>query len=187
MSSGALGGGTYRSVVARTRFASLPTYYNSAYELIQLHRAHKDVLHCFYVRDKVFDNKFPSTAIANGLFKLVPNKRSNYHARELMEAVRRRTIWIQRIQRQRVINNEILTRAAASLTPQEMSNRFSYHTPDANVYFCPTQVTTSNTWPNYWQHPSMLHVVPKPHWLRATHMDGITRVCDPQHKPSQDY
>ena len=43
MSSGALGRGSYRSVVAGVNPRRIPTYYSSAYELIQLYRANRDV------------------------------------------------------------------------------------------------------------------------------------------------
>ncbi|PWU98340.1 hypothetical protein C4B63_12g390 [Trypanosoma cruzi] len=107
--SGALGRGSYRSVVAGTR--NVPhrlTYYPCAYELMQLHKAHKEVIRHFYVRDKIFDNKFPTTALANGLFKFVPNRRESYHMREVMESIRRRSILMHRIQQQRAINAKVV-------------------------------------------------------------------------------
>ncbi|KPI85210.1 hypothetical protein ABL78_5755 [Leptomonas seymouri] len=187
MSSGALGRGSYRSVVAAANPRRIPTYYPSTYELIQLYRANRDVTRGFLVRDKVFDNKFPGTALANGLFKMVPNKRENYHSRELVEAIRHRTIWIQRIQQQRAINAAILEDAEKELTPEAMVSRFSYQTPDAAAYFSPQKYAAANNWPNYWQHPTEKHVVPRPRWRREPGLGGITRVHDAVATPIADF
>jgi hypothetical protein len=187
MSSGALGRGSYRSVVAGVGPRRIPTYYPCAYELIQLYRANRDVTRSFLVRDKVFDNKFPGTALANGLFKMVPNKRASFHAREVTEAIRHRTIWMQRIQQQRAINASILADARSVLSPEATVARFSYGTPDAAAYFSPQTYVGANNWPNYWQHPSTKHVVPRPRWRREPELGGITRVHDAVATPIADF
>lgn len=187
MSTGALGRGSYRTVVAGTHMNRLPTYYPGSLELIELHRAHQEVLRNFFVRDKTFDNKFPGCAMANGLFKMVPNKRENFHSREVMDSVRRRTIWIQRLKQQRAINAAILSRAAKELTREQMEARFSYATPDTDAYFNPKSFTAANNFPNFWQHPTTIHVVPKPKWRRAPELGGITRVVEAVTMPSSDY
>ncbi|KAG5475516.1 hypothetical protein LSCM4_04098 [Leishmania orientalis] len=187
MSSGALGRGSFHSVVAGANPNRIPTYYNAAYELIQLHRAHRDVTRNFLVRDKVFDNKFPGCSLANGLFKMVPNKRDNFHTRELTESIRHRTIWAQRIQQQRAINTAILEDAKKELSPAQLEDRFSYRTPDAAAYFSPQEYTAANNWPNYWQHPTEKHVVPRPRWRREPELGGITRVRDAVATPVADF
>ncbi|CCW71155.1 unnamed protein product [Phytomonas sp. Hart1] len=187
MSSGALGRGSYRSVVAGTRPNNLPTYYPCVLELIELHKAHQEVLRLFYVRDRIFDNKFPGCSLANGLYKLVPNKRESFHSKEIMESIRRRTIWMQRIRQQRALNANILDRASKTLSSDEMKARFSYKTADADAYFNPLNYTGANNWPNYWQHPTMAHVIPKPRWARVPELGGITRVQDSISVPSVDY
>lgn len=187
MSSGALGRGSYRSVVAGVNPRRIPTYYSSSYELIQLFRANRAVTRGFLVRDKVFDNKFPAGVLANGLFKMVPNKRQGYHTRELTEAIRHRTIWMQRIQQQRAINAAILEDARSSLTPEAVEARFSYQTPDAAAYFAPQTYAAANNWPNYWQHPTERHVVPRPRWHRVPELGGITRVRDAVATPIADF
>lgn len=187
MSSGALGRGSYHSVVAGVNPRRIPTYYSSSYELIQLFRANREVTRSFLVRDKIFDNKFPPGALANGLFKMVPNKRQSYHTRELTEAIRHRTIWIQRIQQQRAINAAILDDARKELSPEAMETRFSYTTPDASAYFQPEAYVAANNWPNYWQHPTEKHVVPRPRWRREPELGGITRVRDAVATPIADF
>eukprot|EP00796_Vickermania_ingenoplastis_P008853 gene8853-6233_t len=143
--SGALGRGSFHSVVAGSTPRFLPTYYSCSFELLQLHKAHLDVLQHFSVRDKVFDNKFPGFSIANGLFKMTPRRRESYHMKEVMQAIRTRSIWMSRIARQRSINEMIVRRAGPTESQGILDNRFSYKTPDADA---------ANTWPNYWQHPS---------------------------------
>lgn len=187
MSSGALGRGSFHSVVAGTQTRRIPTYYTSAYELIQLHKAHQEVTRNFLVRDKVFDNKFPGCALANGLFKMVPNRRESFHARELTESIRNRSIWMQRIQQQRAINASILNRVAEQFSPAELERHFSYRTPDAGAYFQPQSYTAANNWPNYWQHPTEKHVVPNPRWRREPELGGITRVYDAVALSAADY
>lgn len=185
--SGALGRGSYHSVIAGTKQWSRPTYYSSSYELIQLHKAHLDVLNHFAVRDKVIDNKFPGCSFANGLFKFVPSRRENYHHRELMEAIRRRSLWMTRIQHQRAINAMIIDRARGSAMSKDFQTkqgvrrstlkaRFSFSTPDVNAYIQPDKHTVANTWPNYWQHPTQKHVIPHPRWKRIPELDNVTRV-----------
>ncbi|EPY41599.1 hypothetical protein AGDE_02325 [Angomonas deanei] len=159
MSSGALGRGSFHSVVAGTKARGIPTFYNSTFELIQLNKAHMEVLRCFSARDKIFDNKFPGTALANGLFKMHPNKRENFHRRELLEAIRLRSIWLERIKKQRSINQALLRDASKALSEQEVQKRFSYVTKDRDLYFSPS--TAVNNFPNFWQHPTEIHVVPK--------------------------
>ncbi|CCW61039.1 unnamed protein product [Phytomonas sp. EM1] len=185
--SGALGRGSYRSVVAGTRLNNLPTYYPCALELIELHKTHQEVLRLFYVRDRVFDNKFPGCSLANGLYKLVPNKRESFHSKEIMESIRRRTIWMQRIRQQRALNTTILDRASKAPPSTQVKARFSYKTVDSDVYFNPLNYTEANSWPNYWQHPTVSHVIPQPKWARIPELGGITRVQDSILAPSMDY
>lgn len=187
MSSGALGRGSYRSVVAGTRRTRLPTYYPSSLELIELRKAHQEVTRNFLVRDKVFDNKFPGCALANGLFKMVPNRRESFHSVEVMESIRRRTLWMQRVRQQKAINTAILRRCSKEMTPEQMEKRFSYTTADSAAYFHPEVFSGANSWPNFWQHPSQSHVVPKPKWRRVPELGGITRVVSPVADQPMDY
>ncbi|EAN93106.1 hypothetical protein C3747_276g11 [Trypanosoma cruzi] len=187
--SGALGRGSYRSVVAGTR--NVPqrlTYYPCAYELMQLHKAHKEVIRHFYVRDKIFDNKFPTTALANGLFKFVPNRRESYHMREVMESIRRRSILMHRIQQQRAINAKVVEELEKGYGKESAAAMLCFTTPDSDAYFNPQRYqSVANAWPNYWQHPSTSHVVPKPRWRRVPELGGITRVQDPLTEQANDY
>lgn len=177
--SGALGRGSFYSVIGGSKPYFRPTYYPSAYELLQLHRTHLQILNNFAVRDKVIDNKFPGCSFANGIFKLGPRKRENYHMKELMELIRKRSILMTRINNQRAINNRIFHSASKILTAEQLKKRFSFQTPDSNVYFNPQLYTAANTWPNYWQHPTQKHVIPRPRWSRVPEFDNITRVQEP--------
>ncbi|ORC85673.1 uncharacterized protein TM35_000331300 [Trypanosoma theileri] len=187
--SGALGHGSYRSVVAGTQNASQRlTFYPCAYELIQLRRVNKEVIRHFYVRDKIFDNKFPGTALANGLFKFVPNRRESYHIREVMESIRRRSIWMHRIQKQREVNAKVAEGLEKQYGKEAAASMLSFATPDSDAYFNPQRYqNVANAWPNYWQHPSACHVVPKPRWRRVPELGGITRVQDPLTEQANDY
>ncbi|KEG09297.1 hypothetical protein DQ04_05461020 [Trypanosoma grayi] len=187
--SGALGRGSYRSVVAGTQNAPRRlTFYPCTYELIQLHKAHREVMRHFLVRDKIFDNKFPGTALANGLFKFVPNRRENYHMREVMESIRRRAIWMSRIQRQRALNAKVEEALEKQHGKEAAMAMLSFTTPDSDAYFNPQRYQgVANAWPNYWQHPSASHVVPKPRWCRVPELGGITRVQDPLTEQANDY
>eukprot|EP00796_Vickermania_ingenoplastis_P000416 gene416-222_t len=176
---GGAGSWSFHSVVAGSTPRFLPTYYSCSFELLQLHKAHLDVLQHFSVRDKVFDNKFPGFSIANGLFKMTPRRRESYHMKEVMQAIRTRSIWMSRIARQRSINEMIVRRAGPTESQGILDNRFSYKTPDADAYFKPLDYRSANTWPNYWQHPSQKYVIPRPSWRRVPELDGITRVQDP--------
>lgn len=177
--SGALGRGSFYSVIGGTQQQFRPTYYPSAYELLQLHRTHLQVLNHFSVRDRIIDNKFPGCSFANGLFKLGPIKRENYHMKDVMRIIRKRSILISRINNQRAINNQIIEHANNKLTPEQVKRRFSFQTPDSDAYFNPQRYTTANNWPNYWQHPTQRHVIPRPSWRRVPELDNITRVEDP--------
>lgn len=181
--SGALGRGSFYSGIGGTKSYFRPTYYPSAYELVQLHRIHLQILNHFSVRDRVIDNKFPGCSFANGIFKLGPRKREEYHMRELMELIRKRSILITRIKNQRIINTRIIQSATKKLTPEQVRKRFSFQTPDSNAYFNPRSFTAANHWPNYWQHPTQKHVIPRPRWRRVPEFDNITRVQDPVASP----
>ncbi|KAG8344775.1 hypothetical protein ERJ75_001590100 [Trypanosoma vivax] len=187
--SGALGHGSYRSVVAGTQNTPRRiTYYPCAYELIQLRLAHKEVIRHFYIRDKIFDNKFPGTALANGLFKFVPNRRENYHMREVMESIRRRSVWMHRIKQQRALNAKVVNELEERHGKEAAASMLSFATPDSDAYFAPHRYQhVANAWPNYWQHPSLSHVVPKPRWRRVAELGGITRVQDPLTEQANDY
>ncbi|EPY23523.1 hypothetical protein STCU_03520 [Strigomonas culicis] len=107
---------------------------------------------------------------------MVPNKRQNFHNRELMESIRRRTIWIHRIKQQRDINNAILSDASKCMSEAELEARFSYKTADSAAYFKPASYKGANSCPNFWQHSTERHVIPAARWRRVPELGGITRV-----------
>ena len=115
--SGALGRGSYQSVVAgaqskhlrtKTRRKNVQAYYPLGPELIALKEQHQSVQKKFYIRDSIFDNRMKETRKVNGMFKLPPDQRLAYHYQEVMPAIRKRTITMIRVQQQRAINDAIL-------------------------------------------------------------------------------
>lgn len=173
--SGALGQGTYRAVIAgiADKRDSPHVFHSCANELLMLHQSHRAVLRNFYVRDKVLNSLFPSNSPTNGLFRLVPQRRQQWHMDHVMPSIRRRTLWIARIQAQRRINAGLID--AASKAGMEHPAA-ALETADAAAYFAPQKFTAANHWPNFWQHSSMRHVIPRAEWERHPELGGITRV-----------
>lgn len=182
--SGALGRGTYRRAIAGAENTVPARYHACADELIQLKVAHREVTRKFLVRDKIFDNKFSSNRNVNGLFKMSPTRRDLWHFEDLCPDIRRRSIWMKRILQQRAINKQVEEDAERRNHPHPAS---SFVTADANAYFQPKSATTVNHWPNFWQHPSAEHVVPRPQWQRHPELDGITRVGHTVTHQANDY
>lgn len=183
--SGALGRGTYRRVIAGAEHNPVPARYHAcADELIQLQAAHREVTRKFLVRDKIFDNKFSSNKIVNGLFKMTPARRESWHFNDVIPDIRRRSIWMKRIQQQRAINSQLEEEASKRNLPHPSS---FLATADADAYFKPKSAKTVNNWPNFWQHPTAEHVVPRPQWQRHPELDGITRVAQSISHQANDY
>ena len=184
--SGAFGKGTYRSVVAgiADKREFLPSYHACSSELMLLRQAHRAVLKSLYVRDKVMDSKFPENYALNGLFRLTPKRRYAWHFSNVMPNIRRRTIWMNRIQAQRRLNAELTEMAEKNGLPHPSS---SLVTPDAAAYFSPQSFQGANNWPNYWQHESMKHVIPKVKWERHPELGGITRVSTSISRQANDF
>lgn len=190
--SGVLGRGSYRSVIANSSGKKgLPrnqpgteTFHACANEMIALNQAHAEVTKLFYVRDRIFDNKSPALAFANGIFKFAPQRRQIFHAQDLTQAIRRRSFWMMRIQRQRAINQALEEQASARGIPQPSSQLKS---ADADAYFRPKEHKTSVPWTDFWHHPSRQHLVPKPHWERHPELKGITRVHNPVRAQANDF
>jgi hypothetical protein len=173
--SGALGKGTYRAVIAglAEKREFTPKYHTCSTELLMLHQAHRAVLRSFYVRDKILDSKFPSNSRTNGLFRLIPRRRYAWHFANVMPSIRQRTIWMSRIHAQRKINAELIEAASKSGVEHPAA---ALATADAAAYFAPQSFAGANHWPNFWQHSSMRHVLPKAQWERHPELGGITRV-----------
>lgn len=184
--SGALGRGSYRSVIAGSaeKRVTKPSYHAGAQELIALHLAHRNVIQNFYLRDKIFDPKFSALAFAKGIFQLSPTKRLYFHNRDLTESIRRRSIWMQRIQSQRKINAKLVEEAEQRGLPHPAE---ALRTPDAAAYFRPQDYKGSNSWPNFWQHESTRHVIPVAKWQRHPELGGITRVMQPVATQANDF
>ena len=174
MASGVLGRGTYQTVISGAA-ARLPphSYYNCARELLELEKCHVDVLKQFYVRDRILDMKLPAGQRAHGHFYLLPMKRRELHLDGVMTAIRKRSLVLMRIRKQRAINQRIVE---AQQSEGASNAQGSLATPDSDVYFAPMSVTAYNTWPNFWQHPSECHVIPRVTWQRHKELGGITRV-----------
>ena len=165
--SGALGRGTYQAVIAGAVRRSTPSYYAGALELAQLAEAHRDVQRGFAIRDAVFEPLFPEAAPLAGTYRLTPKQREKHHMYTVMRDIRKRTILLTRIRQQRQVNHSIAeTRGARE---PELS-------ADAAAYFAPQHNKATNNWPNFWQHQSANHVVPRPQWRRHAELGGITRV-----------
>lgn len=184
--SGVLGRGSYRSVVAGTSSARkiAPTYHPCSNELIQLNLAHNEVVKNFYVRDRIFDNKIEALKFANGMFKFNPRRRQEFHMNDVMQSVRRRSFWMTRIQQQRAINAQLVKEAEEQGRPHPAE---SLRTADADAYFRPKALKGAVNWPNFWQHESAAHVVPKARWQRHPELKGITRVVSAATPQANDY
>lgn len=186
--SGVLGRGSYRSVIAGTHHAngSSPslTYHSCANELVSLNEAHREVVRLFYIRDRIFDNKTLKYQFVNGLYKFHPERRAAFHMNDVMQAIRRRSFWMQRIQQQRAINEKVAAEALARGAPHPSE---ALRTKDAAAYFSPRSLSAAVNWPNFWQHPSNAHLVPKVRWERHPELKGITRVVHRAAPQANDY
>lgn len=184
--SGVLGRGSYRSVVAGTSSVRkiAPSYHPCSNELVELNRAHNEVVRDFYVRDRIFDNKIEALKFANGMFKFNPERRKRYHMEDVMPAIRRRSFWMTRIQQQRAINAQLVKAAEEQGRPHPAE---ALRTADADAYFRPKQFSGAVNWQNFWQHPSASHVVPQARWQRHPELKGITRVVSAATPQANDY
>jgi hypothetical protein len=184
--SGVLGRGSYRSVVAGTSSVRkiAPTYHPCAFELNQLNAAHNEVVKNFYVRDRIFDNKIEALKFVNGMYKFDPVRRQSFHMNDVMESVRRRSFWMTRIQQQRAINAKLVKDADEQGKPHPAE---ALRTADADAYFRPKSYKGAVNWPNFWQHDSSAHVVPKARWQRHPELKGITRVVSAATPQANDY
>ena len=175
MASGALGLGSYQSVIAGTHTKSVAaSYFPLSNYFIYLMENNQRVRDNFLIRDRIFDNRMPDGALVNGHFRLIPTKRLAWHYDRVMTSIRRRTIIEKRLERQREINAHVLEEAQR-LNLSDPRKKIT--TPDADAYFRPLQFT-GNHWPNFWQHPTKRHVIPGPEWRRYPNLGGITRVIE---------
>ena len=186
MSRGALGRGSYQSVLAGTHTLPVaPQFYPAATERLALMRYESQARYNFLVRDAMFDNKMPDAAMVNGHFRLVPGARMQWHYNRVMASLRRREITRRRIAQQEEINDRVLREEQTKNTAKSRGPGPTpierLRTPDAEAYFDPTKFA-GNHWPNFWQHPSQGHLIPKPQWRRFPELGNITRVIE-RHKP----
>jgi hypothetical protein len=195
----AYGRGSHFSVIAGVPHKSLSqrSYYPLTADYLRLHRQQRKVEMMFMTRDVIFDNKFPEAARVNGVFRLSPAQRRDYHYNELMPALRKKTILSQRIQRQQRINAEAINSAQKS---KQEDPRAFLGSPDSDAYFLPsstsskssssqsTTATVYNNFPNFWQHSSRKQaVVPKLRWERHPELGDITRVHETVQQYSSHY
>ena len=193
----AYGRGSHYSVISGTAHKALRerTYFPLTGDYLRLHKQQRKVELMFMQRDMVFDNKFPEGARVNGIFRLTPQQRRDFHYNDLMPAIRKRSILASRAQRQKVVNAEALRNAELA---QKEDPRVSLGSPDSDVYFMSTSTATAksnnkklsnsstptNAWPNFWQHPSRkAAVVPHIKWERHPELGDITRA----HETVQNY
>lgn len=182
MASGVLGRGTYQSVIAGVQHkvqGSKPVYYTSSWELLLLKEADSLVKKNLMIRDSIFHNKFPHAAAVNGRFKLTPPERHQWHADEVMPALRKRQFLLEKIYRQRRRNAQ-MSKEEVQTAQQEMA------TPDLALYVAPQNHKYTIAQPNFWQHETKKHLVPSQDWQRHPELGGITRVgrkpeLSPQH------
>lgn len=167
--SGALGRGTYQSVISGTRHSAAPSYHHCAGELVRLLELHRNVQTTIAIRDAVFQPRFPEAAKLAGTYRLTPRARREWHTSEVMRQIRKRSILLTRLRQQRRINAKLDAPAASP-------------SPDAAVYFAPAQATAVNSWPNFWQHGSRRHVIPAVEWERRADLGGITRTKRQPHE-----
>jgi len=153
---------------------------------VRLHRQQRKVEQMFMQRDMIFDNKFPETARVNGIFRLTPQQRRDFHYNDIMPAIRKRSILAARVQRQKAVNAEAIKNAELAKLEDP---RVDLGTPDSDVYFLSASaqknnnsnnnnlsLTGTNTWPNFWQHPSRkAGCVPNVKWERHPELGDITR------------
>jgi hypothetical protein len=206
----AYGRGSHFSVISGTAHKALRerTYYPLTSDYLRLHKQQRKVELMFMQRDMIFDNKFPEAARVNGIFRLTPQQRRDFHYNDIMPAIRKRTILAHRIQRQNLVNAEAVRNAEIG---QQEDPRVNLGTPDSDVYFLSTSAqqkpkqqqelakssgkkrnnnninsisTPTNAWPNFWQHPSRkAAVVPNVRWERHPELGNITRA----HETVQNY
>ena len=171
MSSGAVGRGTYQSVIAGAVHRSKPTFYASSWELYLLRVQHRNVKQKIGIRDAVFHNRFPHAAAVNGHFRLTPGERHQWHSEEVMPAIRKRTMLIQRINRQRQLN--------ASIPEAELREQMEkLKTPDLALYTNPKAHKGTVAQMDFWNHKEYKHLVPRTRWERHPELGNITRVHD---------
>ena len=184
MATGALGLGSYQSVIAQTHVKPIAaTYFPLSNYFIYVMETNRRVRERFLVRDRIFDNRMPDGALVNGHFRLIPTKRLSWHYDRVMTSIRRRTIMQKRLERQKAINERLIQDAATKNLPDP---RMKFTTPDADAYFRPQQFS-GNHWPNFWQHPTMRHVIPNPEWRRYPNLGNITRVIEPHKAQTLHY
>ena len=174
--SGALGRGTYQSIIAGTVRRPAPQYYAGAGELLRMHDAHAAVQKELVIRDAVFDPLFPEAAKLAGTYRLSQEQRKQRHLYRVMPAIRKRTIYLARLREQRRVNAK--TGAPA---PSEIA------TPDAASYLAPHLHRATVSQPNFWQHKSSRHLAPNPSWRRRSDLGGATRVEGPIALYSKSY
>jgi hypothetical protein len=175
--SGALGRGTYQSVIAGTARRATPTYYNSAADLSRLPELQREVQMAFAVRDSVFTPQFPEASPVAGVYRMPSKERRDSHLNRVMPLIRKRTILLERLREQRLRNTEAMGGSRVDVSA----------TPDSAAYFAPRRHKATNNWPNFWQHDTMKHVVPDVRWRRRADLGGITRVEDAVPVYSKDY
>lgn len=189
----AFGRGSHYSIIAGVPHKSLQqrVYYPLTADYLRLHKQQRKVEMMFMTRDVIFDNKFPEAARVNGVFRLTPAQRRDYHYNDVMPAIRKRTILQQRVQRQQKINAAAI--ASAQKSKQE-DPRAVLGTPDSDAYFLPASSKNSttgsryNNYPNFWQHSSRKQaVVPNVRWERHPELGDITRVHETVQRYSSHY
>jgi hypothetical protein len=148
-------------------------YYPLTQELLRLRKEDAELAKTFFVRDKQFDTRFTASQAVFGSFKHSKAKREAIHLHDIMPAIRRRTMLIRSINRQQTLNNHLSSEARKAGAPEP---REALRTPDSTLYFSPRNHVGTVGQPNYWQHPSNIHVVPKANWERHPELGGITRV-----------
>ena len=169
------GTASFQSTIAGTAIGRkwAAKYYHLTQELLRLRREDQDIAKTFFVRDKQFDTRFQESQPVFGSFKLSKSKRNDIHLNDIMPAIRRRTMLIRSVNKQQALNNQIMAEAKKAGRPDP---REALRTPDSALYFSPKNYKGSVAQPNYWQHPSNIHVVPKANWERHPELGGITRV-----------
>lgn len=178
MPLGSAGRGSYQSVLAGAVYKITASYHPCALELLTLQKYNSRVVKSFLIRDKIIDNLSPDRWVANGHFRLNQQRRQVWHVDEVMVNIRRRSILLQRLMEQRRRNEEARKSVGGVAPPRPA---------DFAMYFSPKEAKGVNCWPNFWQHPSQGHLVPKPRWERCEHLGGITRVVDPVSRHATDY
>lgn len=183
--SGATGRGTYQSIIAGTAQARKWTksYFPLAPQLVELRAVDQNLRKLFFVRDKQFDTRAGAGKLINGSFKHVSGARAGQHL-ALMAEIRKRTLLVARIRRQKAVNNEVI---AASVAAGLGDPRDRLVSPDAAAYFQPAKHKYTVAQPNYWQHKTNSYVIPKQNWRRHPELGGITRVHNAMPVPNSHH